>query len=109
MSAQEQGSPLAHPKKLPVGVITALLIGGLIGHVIAAWVNGIGGIAYFHHVVGFFFIAAITGLPIAALTFFVWPQHRNRAWVVFGVIQLAARNTCHVGRAPQTLRISAFC
>ena len=70
-------------------VVAALLIGGLLGHVVAAYFNGGSRIAYLHHIGGFFLIAAITGVPIAILTRLFWRRHASRAWLTFGVIQFA--------------------
>jgi hypothetical protein len=66
-----------------------LLAGGLLGHVIAAYLSGGARIAYIHHVLGFFLIAAVTGLPIALMTRLFWRRHADRAWLAFGLVQLA--------------------
>lgn len=68
-------------------MVAALSIAALVDHIVAAQLNGGGRIAYVHHILGFFLIAAITALPAAAVAHF-WPRYRNRAWVVFGFIQL---------------------
>ena len=68
-------------------LVVTLLIGGLLGHVIAAYVSGGSGIAYFHHIAGFFLIAAVTGLPILGLTRLLARAHMNRALLVFALVQ----------------------
>ena len=68
-------------------VVAGLLIGGLLGHVIAAQLNGGSRIAFLHHIGGFFLIAAITGLPIAGLTRWFWRSYANHAWLVFAFTQ----------------------
>jgi hypothetical protein len=60
----------------------------LLGHVIAARINGGGRIAYVHHVLGFFLIAAVTGLLIAGATWLFWRGRRNRALLTLGLVQL---------------------
>ncbi len=75
-------------RKPPAKLVAGLLVAGLLGHIVAAHLNGGSRIAYVHHILGFFLIAAITGLPVAA---FVWfrRQHRNGALIAFGLIQVA--------------------
>ena len=68
-------------------VVVARLVLGLCGHLVAAWSNGIGRIAYVHHVAGFLLIAVVTGVVIAALTALFWRAYRARALLTFAVIQ----------------------
>src|SRR5687768_5617460 len=79
---------VARNDRRTVPVVAAMLLGGLLGHVAAAQLMGGSGTAYFHHIGGFFLIAAITGLPIAGLTFLFWRRQRNRALLAFALIQL---------------------
>jgi hypothetical protein len=67
--------------------VLALLAGGLLGHVLAAYISGGSGIAYFHHIAGFFLIAAVTALPILGLTRLVARSHLSRAMVIFALAQ----------------------
>ena len=67
-------------------LVMTLLIGGLLGHVIAAYLDG-RGIAYFHHIAGFFLIAAVTGLLILGLTRLLARAQMNRALVMFALVQ----------------------
>lgn len=80
--------PVARNEQRPVRIVAALLVAGLLGHVVAARLNGGSGIAYLHHIGGFFLIAAITGLPIAGVTWLFWRRQRNRALLAFALIQL---------------------
>ena len=89
MLPHDATGPVAQRQERPVWIIAVLLAGGLLGHVIAAYVSGGARIAYIHHVLGFFLIAAVTGLPIAILTRLFWRQHADRAWLGFGLVQLA--------------------
>lgn len=67
--------------------IVGLLFLGLAGHVVAAWLNGGGSIAYVHHVAGFFLIAAVTGAVIGGLTWIFWRSRRAQALLVFAAVQ----------------------
>lgn len=71
-----------------VALVAVLLAGGLLGHLVAAYLNGGSSIAYTHHILGFFFIAAVTGLPIAGVTWLFWRKQRNRALIILALIQL---------------------
>lgn len=64
-----------------------LLLLGLAGHLVAAWLNRGGTIAYLHHVAGFFLIAAVTGAVIAGLTWIFWRSRRAQALLVFALVQ----------------------
>ena len=68
-------------------IVVGLLVLGLSGHLVAAWSNGTGRIAYVHHVAGFLLIAVVTGAVIAGLTWLFWRAHRARALLVFAAVQ----------------------
>ena len=67
--------------------VVGLLALGLAAHVVAAWINGSGHIAYVHHVAGFFIIATVTGAVIGGLTWLFWRAYRRRALLVFAAMQ----------------------
>jgi hypothetical protein len=69
------------------GIIIGLLVIGLLGHVVAAWLNASGPIAYVHHVLGYFLIAAVTGAIIAALTRIFWRGRWTVALLGFAMVQ----------------------
>jgi hypothetical protein len=80
------------------GIIGLLLL-GLGGHVVAAWLNGGGPIAYVHHVAGFFLIAAVTGAVIAGLTWIFWRSRRAQALLVFAAVQAVLGVLVAIGEA----------
>ena len=80
------------------GIIGLLLL-GLGGHVVAAWLNGGGQIAYVHHVAGFFLIAAVTGAVIAGLTWIFWRSRRAQALLVFAAVQAVLGVLVAIGEA----------
>jgi hypothetical protein len=67
-------------------IAAALLLLGLIGHVLAARVMG-SRIAYVHHVVGFFIIAVLTGLPLLGLARLFWRGRHGVTLLVFAAVQ----------------------
>jgi hypothetical protein len=69
------------------GIVLGLLLLGLAGHVVAAWLSRTGSIAYVHHVGGFFLIAVVTGAVIAGFTWLFWRAHRSRALLAFAAVQ----------------------
>lgn len=88
MPPHDETHPVAQSEQPPVRIVAGLLVGGMLGHLVAAQLNGGSGIAYLHHIGGFFLIAAITGLPIAGVTWLFWRRQRNRALLVFALMQL---------------------
>jgi hypothetical protein len=81
------------------GAITGLLVLGLAGHVVAAWLNRSGPIAYVHHVAGFFLIAAVTGAAIAGITWAFWRAQRARALLLFALVQAVLGVLVAIGEA----------
>ena len=71
-------------------VVLALLAVGLVGHLVAAWANGGGSIAYVHHLAGFLLIAAATGAVIGGLAWIFWRAHRRRALLILAAVQAVA-------------------
>jgi hypothetical protein len=71
------------------GLGVALLLGGLLGHVLAA--RAIGGtvLAYRDHLGGFLFLTLVTGALIAAVGTRLWPGRRSVTWLWLGVVQAA--------------------
>ena len=65
----------------------ALLVVGLLGHVLAARAMGGYRLAYTHHVAGFFIILAVTGGVIALLGWRFWRTRRDTMWVAIGAVQ----------------------
>ena len=70
-----------------VGMAGALLVLGLLGHVLAARAMGGGRMAYVHHVLGFFIIAALTGLPLLGLARLFWRGRRGVTLLTFAAVQ----------------------
>lgn len=64
-----------------------LLSLGLLGHGIAAYLNGSGRIAYLHHVGGFFIILAVTGLLIAGAGRLFWRGRNDVTVFVIAIVQ----------------------
>jgi hypothetical protein len=80
------GSPAAH--RPPIGIGTALLVLGLLGHVYAAHLIGGSRMAYTHHVLGFFLILAVTGAIIVAVGRRFWRSRPDVTLLTVGVVQL---------------------
>jgi len=68
-------------------IVVGLLVLGLSGHLVAAWSNGSGAIAYVHHVAGFLIIAVVTGAVIAGLRWLFWRSARAVPLLIFAAIQ----------------------
>src|SRR5688500_8646473 len=73
---------------LPHLGITLLLVIGLLGHVLAAWLMGGHRIAYIHHVGGFFLLLAVTGPVIAALGYRLWRTHTAALLLGIAAVQM---------------------
>ena len=69
------------------GLAVALLVVGLLGHVLAARAMGGYRIAYVHHVAGFFIILAVTGGVVALAGWSVWRSRRDVMWLTIGALQ----------------------
>lgn len=65
----------------------ALLVVGLLGHILAA--HGTGGrpVDYRHHVTGFFILALLSGPVVAVLGRRFWRGRHDLTWLVFGAVQ----------------------
>jgi hypothetical protein len=69
------------------GIAAALLLVGLLGHVLAAGAMGGSRIAYIHHVAGFFIIAAVTGLLLLGLARLFWRGRHGVTLLAFAAVQ----------------------
>jgi hypothetical protein len=69
------------------GIAIALLLLGLLGHVLAARAIGGSRIAYVHHVAGFFIIAAPTALPILGIAWLFWRRRHGVTLLMFSLVQ----------------------
>ena len=69
------------------GISATLVLVGLLGHVLAARAMGGSRIAYVHHVLGFFLIAALTGLPLLGIARLFWRGRRGLTLLVFAAVQ----------------------
>ena len=69
------------------GIAATLLLVGLLGHVLAARAMGGSRIAYVHHVLGFFLIAALTGLPLLGIARLFWRGRRGLTLLAFAAVQ----------------------
>jgi hypothetical protein len=69
------------------GIAAALLLVGLLGHVLAARAMGGSRIAYVHHVSGFFIIAVLTVLPLLGLRWLFWRRRHGVTLLAFAAVQ----------------------
>ena len=65
----------------------ALLVVGLLGHLLAAHAMGGSRIAYGHHTFGFFLILVVTGAIVAAVGWRYWRGRRDVLLLVIGALQ----------------------
>jgi hypothetical protein len=65
----------------------ALLVVGLLGHLLAAHAMGGSRIAYGHHTFGFFLILVVTGAMVAAVGWRYWRGRRDVLLLVIGALQ----------------------
>ena len=84
LSTADRRSP-ASRQRIWIGII--LLVLGLIGHLYAAHAIGGSGVAYTHHVFGFFLILVVTGTIIAALGWRFWRSRPDITVLTVGVVQ----------------------
>ncbi len=64
----------------------AILVGvGLLGHLLAA--QGMGPIAYQHHIFGFFLILVVSGAIVAGLSWLFWRGRHDITLLIIGAIQ----------------------
>ena len=73
--------------RLRMWVGIALVALGLLGHLYAAHAIGGSGVAYTHHVFGFFLILVVTGGIIAALGWRFWRSRPDVTMLSVGVVQ----------------------
>ena len=76
----------------------ALLVAGLLGHLLAA--RAIGGyyIAYRDHIFGFVILTAVTGVVIAGLGWRFWKGRHDVTLVILGVVQAIVGLLIYINR-----------
>lgn len=67
--------------------VVLLLSAGLLGHVIAAVLNGGSRIAYLHHIAGFFIILAVTSVLIIGMARLFWRGRPDVTMLVIATVQ----------------------
>jgi hypothetical protein len=72
-------------RRIWLGVI--LLGVGLLGHLLAAHAIGGSAIAYHHHILGFFFLSAVSGVIIAGLGWRFWKGRHDITLLILGALQ----------------------
>ena len=90
MATTDTRAPTPHPRRIDAataGIAAALLLLGLLGHVLAAAAMGGSRIAYVHHVGGFFIIAALTGLALLGLARLFWRGRHSVTLLAFAAVQ----------------------
>ncbi|MFL5540632.1 MAG: hypothetical protein ACJ8J0_16700 [Longimicrobiaceae bacterium] len=90
MATSKTPTPALPPRRVgaaAVGMAAALLLLGLLGHLLAARAMGGSRVAYVHHVAGFFIIAALTGLPLLGLARLFWRGRRGVTLLAFAAVQ----------------------
>ena len=86
-SAPSTGGTLAAaPRPRHLGLVAALLLAGLAGHLLAARLIG-SRVAYRDHVAGFFVIAVVTGLLLLGLERLLWRGRRDVTLLCFAIVQ----------------------
>ena len=80
------------------GIAAALLLVGLLGHVLAARAMGGSRIAYVHHVLGFFIIAVPTGLLLLGLARLFWRGRHGVTLLAFAAVQALLGLAVYVGQ-----------
>lgn len=65
----------------------ALLASALMGHIAAAVINGGSYTAYWHHILGFVGILAVTGGAILGIGWFFWRARRVETLLIIGAVQ----------------------
>jgi uncharacterized membrane protein len=90
MATGDTPTPTSPPRRIGAatqGIAAMLLLIGMLGHVLAAHAMGRSSIAYVHHVLGFFLIAILTGLPLLGLAWLFWRRRRGMTLLIFAAIQ----------------------
>lgn len=80
-------APASNRRHVAIGTI--LVVAGLIGHVLAAYLNGGSAIAYQHHIIGFVIILAVSGAALGLLARFVWRGRIGLTMLWLGIVQAA--------------------
>jgi hypothetical protein len=80
------GAPAATPRPRRLGLVAALLLVGLAGHLFAARLIG-SWVAYRDHIAGFFLIAAVTGLLLFGLGRLFWRGRGDLTLLSFAAVQ----------------------
>lgn len=80
------GTPMSASRPRRLGLVTVLLLLGLLGHLLAARLIG-SRIAYRDHIGGFFLIAAVTGLVLFGLGRLFWRGRGDLTLLIFAVVQ----------------------
>jgi uncharacterized membrane-anchored protein len=77
---------------------SALLLAGLLGHLLAA--RAIGGyyVAYRDHIVGFVILTAVTGVVIAGLGWRFWKGRHDITLAILGVVQAITGLLIYINR-----------
>jgi high-affinity Fe2+/Pb2+ permease len=86
MERDAAGAPPAAKRLRRLGLVAALLVAGLSGHLLAARMIG-SGHAYRDHISGYFLIAAVTGLLLLGLERLFWRGRRDRTLLIFALLQ----------------------
>ena len=90
MATTDTPAPSPNPRRIGAATIwiaVVLLLVGLLGHVLAAHAMGGSRIAYVHHVLGFFIIIVLTGLPLLGLARLFWRGRHAVTLLVFAAVQ----------------------
>ncbi len=80
------GPPAAASRPRRLGLVAALLLAGLAGHLLAARLIG-SRVAYRDHIAGFFLIAFVTGLLLLGLERLLWRGRRDLTLLSFALVQ----------------------
>lgn len=67
--------------------LVSLLTIGLLGHVLAAHLNGGSFTAYWHHIAGFFGVLAVTSVVILIPARLFWRERRSATLLAIGAVQ----------------------
>ncbi len=83
-TSEETPAAASSPGRL--GLVAALLLAGLAGHLLAARMIG-SGVAYRDHIGGYCLIAVVTGLPLFGLERLFWRGRRDLTLLIFALVQ----------------------
>lgn len=85
-ASASHGTPTSAARARRLGLVTVLLLLGLLGHLLAARLIG-SRTAYRDHIAGFFLIAAVTGLVLFGLGRLFWRGRGDLILMIFAVVQ----------------------